>query len=77
MAHKSHYRVNELMKNKYSDRTIVESEEFPNVWYEMHGDRTLSINALIDGKHIILPGSMSDMKRLISELAEIIEVYDI
>ena len=77
MAHRNLYRVTELMKNKYNNRIIVESEEFPNVWYEMHGNKTLSISALIDGKHIILPGSMDDMKRLIDELTEIIEVYDI
>jgi len=69
------YASNILSQSKYHNRTIIESQEFNNLFYEIK-DGGICVNAMIENRHIKLPFGIRDGRRLVSELAEIIDTWE-
>jgi len=55
-------------------KLITISEQFNNVWYECKNG-AICLNATVDGRRVILPGKLPDMRKLALELLEMIDLW--
>jgi len=68
-------RERELMKSEYENCLIIESEEFPNVFFEIRG-KAIKATVLIDNRRVELAGTFIEMKQFARELCEVIDEWD-
>lgn len=72
---RSHMRDRELLKTRYADKLVMESEEFNNVAYEVKDG---AVNVMIFneyGKCVHFPGRLEEIRRFAYELLDICESW--
>ena len=64
-----------MNRSRYDDKLLITSETFDNVFYQVI-ENNIAINAIINNKLVVLPASFADIKRLMCEITEVMETWD-